>query len=95
MTPAEVLALPAVVNIVMAGRVLGLGSSLSYDLARRDEFPVPVIKVGTRPLYRVPLAGLLEVLGLTPDNSEAGVPTPALALATDATAARQEVPRAG
>jgi hypothetical protein len=36
------------IGIVEAGRRLGIGRTLSYDLAKRDEFPVPIIRVGTR-----------------------------------------------
>ncbi len=65
-TPAlssdELLALPAVVDIVTAGRVLGLGRGKSYELARRGEFPVPVLRLGAS--LRVPTAPLLDLLGV-------------------------------
>jgi hypothetical protein len=77
MTPAEVLALPVVVNVPTAGRALGMGSTLAYELAKAGTFPVPVLKVGR--LYKVPRAGLLEVLGI-PDMREAGVDAPALSV---------------
>ncbi len=62
MTPSEVLALPVVVDVPTAGRALGMGSTLAYDLARSGAFPCRVLRVGR--LYKVPRSGLLEVLGL-------------------------------
>ena len=59
---AEVAALPAVVDLVTAGRVLGLGRTKAYQLARAGQFPCPVIRAGKT--YLVPVAGLLAVLGL-------------------------------
>jgi excisionase family DNA binding protein len=64
MTRAEVLALPAVVDITTAARVLGLGRSTAYDLARRGEFPCRILRLGSS--YRVPTAELLRVLGIDP-----------------------------
>jgi hypothetical protein len=77
MTPAEVLALPVVVDVPTAGRALGMGSTLAYELAKAGEFPVPILRVGR--LYKVPRAGLLAALGI-PDMRKAGAPTPALVL---------------
>ena len=45
-----------------AGRLLGMGRSLCYELVARGEFPVPVYRVGR--LIRVPTAPLLAFLGL-------------------------------
>jgi hypothetical protein len=59
---AEVLALPAVVDVVTAGRALGVGRTRAYALARAGEFPCRVIRVGST--YQVPTAGLLVLLGL-------------------------------
>lgn len=36
------------VSIEAAGKMLGIGRSVAYALARRDELPVPVIRVGRR-----------------------------------------------
>jgi hypothetical protein len=49
-----------------ATRALGLGRTKAYDLARRQRFPCPVLRIGD--IYRVPTAGLLELLGLVPDE---------------------------
>jgi helix-turn-helix protein len=62
MTPAEISTLPAVVDLVTAGRVLGLGRTKAYELARAGEFPCRVLRVGKS--YLVPTAGLLALLGL-------------------------------
>ncbi len=77
MPPAEVLALPAVVDVPTAARALGIGTTLAYGLAKSDQLGVPVLRLGR--LYRVPRAGLLEVLGLAPNSSEAGPASPATA----------------
>ncbi|MDP9397268.1 MAG: DNA-binding protein [Actinomycetota bacterium] len=77
MPPAEVLALPAVVDVPTAARALGIGTTLAYELAKNDQLGVPVLRLGR--LYRVPRAGLLEALGLTPNVREAGPASPATA----------------
>lgn len=68
LTRAEILALPAVVDVTTAARALGLGRSTAYELARRDEFPCPVLRVGST--YRIPTAGLLRVLGIEPPSAD-------------------------
>jgi hypothetical protein len=60
----ELLALPTTVDIPTAAAALGIGTTLAYDLALRREFPVPVLKIGSR--YRVPTCHLLELLGADP-----------------------------
>ena len=62
MTPAELLSLPVSVDLVTAGRAFGLGRTIAFELARRDEFPCRVIRVGMR--YRVPRSAILEALGV-------------------------------
>ncbi|BBH65307.1 hypothetical protein ACTI_19920 [Actinoplanes sp. OR16] len=61
-TADRIRALGAVTNLPTAAQIFGLGRSLAYDLARTDDFPAPVIRAGTR--YRVPVAGILAVLGI-------------------------------
>lgn len=46
-----------------AARILGIGRTKAYELARRGEFPYLVIRVGD--LYRVSTADLLRLLGIT------------------------------
>jgi excisionase family DNA binding protein len=68
MTRAELLALPAVVDITTAARALGLGRSTAYELARRDELPCRVLRIGSS--YRIPTADLLRILGIEPPMSQ-------------------------
>jgi excisionase family DNA binding protein len=62
LTRAELLALPAVIDMTTAARALGLGRSTGYELARRGEFPCRVLRIGSS--YRVPTADLLRILGI-------------------------------
>jgi hypothetical protein len=48
-------------DVERAARFLGIGRSLAYDLIRRGEFPVPVLRFGTR--VKVPTKALLEAAG--------------------------------
>lgn len=64
LTRAELLALPVTVDVTTAARALGLGRSTAYELARRDEFPCRVLRIGSS--YRIPTADLLRVLGIEP-----------------------------
>jgi hypothetical protein len=59
---ADVQHLPAVVDVVTAGRALGLGRTKTYQLARTGQFPCRVIRIGKT--YLVPTAELLALLGL-------------------------------
>lgn len=62
LTIDELLALPASIDLVTAGRALGIGRTLAHDLARRGQFPVRVLRLGNR--YRVPTAEVLRELGI-------------------------------
>lgn len=59
----DVRALGVRTDVPTAASVLGMGTNAAYDLVRRNEFPVPVLKLGRK--YVVPVAGLLTVLGIT------------------------------
>lgn len=50
-------------DLPTAGRALGIGTNLAYELHARGEFPVRVVKLGRRKL-RVPVADLLAFLGV-------------------------------
>lgn len=65
-TAAEVLALGVVTDVETAGSVLRLGRTKSRQLARAGDFPVPVLRVGIQ--YRVPVRGLLDLLGIEDDD---------------------------
>jgi hypothetical protein len=59
-TIVELAAAGATVDVVRAGRALGIGRSLTYELLRRGEFPVRVLRLGSR--VRVPTADLIALL---------------------------------
>jgi len=66
MTPitiTQLRAMPATVDLLTAARALGLGRTKAYELAKRGQFPCRVIRIGE--IYRIPTAGLLELLGIT------------------------------
>lgn len=46
MTVEELLALPATVNVVTAGRALGISPNKAYELIRNGEFPVRTLRLG-------------------------------------------------
>ncbi|WP_374118276.1 helix-turn-helix domain-containing protein [Streptomyces sp. MAR25Y5] len=62
MQPAELLALPAAVDLATAARALNVGRTTAYDLAKRGQFPVPTLRLGVQ--YRVRRADLLNLLGI-------------------------------
>ncbi len=66
----ELLDLPPAFDLETAGRAWGFGRTKSYELARRDQFPCPVLRLGHA--YRVTRADLLRSLGLDPDMPAAG-----------------------
>jgi hypothetical protein len=70
MTPVTIAQLRAVptVDLMTAARALGLGRTKAYELARRRQFPCRVIRIGDT--YGVPTVGLLELLGLAPDEPD-------------------------
>jgi predicted DNA-binding transcriptional regulator AlpA len=70
MTRDELLALPVTIDLVAAGRALGLGRTLAYDLAKRGEFPVRLLRLGIK--YRVARADLLRYLGEDIDRASQG-----------------------
>ncbi|MDH6577555.1 hypothetical protein [Kitasatospora sp. MAP5-34] len=59
---AELLALPAAIDLDTANRAIGLGRSKGYELARRDLYPCRVLRLGKK--YRVITADLLRLLGI-------------------------------
>lgn len=56
---------PPAVDLPTAAAVLGIGRTKAYELAKQGLFPVLVRRIGTS--YRVPVAGLLEYLGISED----------------------------
>ena len=74
LTRAELLALPVTIDVPTAARALGLGRSTAYELARRDEFPCRVLRVGSS--YRIPTADLMRVLCIEPPTPEEALGEP-------------------
>ena len=69
-TPDQIRALGSSTDLVTAGQILGMGRTKSHELARAGRFPVPLLRHGHR--YRVPVAGLLHVLGITASPATTG-----------------------
>lgn len=63
MTHAELLSLPVSFPLETANRALHLGRTTGYDLAKRGEYPVRVLRLGNA--YRVTRADLLRYLGVS------------------------------
>lgn len=62
MNRAELDALPAVVDVSTAARVMGLSRNAAYELVRTNAWPTPVFRLGK--LIRIPTAPMLELLGI-------------------------------
>jgi predicted DNA-binding transcriptional regulator AlpA len=56
-------------NIETVGKMLGISRPVAYELARRDQLPVPVIRLGRRMV--VSKRALEEVLGARKDHDAA------------------------
>lgn len=65
-TTSELLSLPPTTDVVTAGRAFSLSRGVSYDLAKRGEFPCRVVRLGRQ--YRVITADLLKTLGIEEDR---------------------------
>jgi hypothetical protein len=63
-TEDELRALGVRCSLNTAASVLGIGRTVAHDLARRNEFPVSVLRLGNK--YVVPVAPLLRLLELEP-----------------------------
>lgn len=79
LSPDEIRALPASVDLATAGLAFGFGRTKSFELARSGDFPVRVIVVGRRadgtPVkFRVPRSAIIETLGI---EDPAGAARPA------------------
>lgn len=60
-TVERVRALGVMTNVETAARILGIGRTVAYRLAKDGKFPVPVLRIGHS--YRIPVPRLLELLG--------------------------------
>jgi hypothetical protein len=61
-TEQRIRALGLVTDVATAARIFGLSRAAAYDLAKRGQFPVTVLRFGSR--YRVPVAAILQALHL-------------------------------
>lgn len=66
MTREELLTLPAAIDLDTANRALSIGRSTGYALAKREQYPVKVLRLGNA--YRVVTADLLRALAIEPDR---------------------------
>jgi helix-turn-helix protein len=57
--------LPAVIDLVTAAKILGIGRTKAYELAQADNFPCRVLRIGGS--YRVPTSELLRTIGWSSD----------------------------
>ncbi|WP_433392921.1 helix-turn-helix domain-containing protein [Micromonospora sp. KLBMP9576] len=49
-------------DVETAGAILGIGRTKAYELARTNEFPVRLLRVGRR--YLVPVPAILKLLAI-------------------------------
>jgi Helix-turn-helix domain len=66
----EVRELGIQTDLQTAASILGIGRGTAYDMARRGRFPTSVLRIGSR--YVVPVAPLLELLGVAGDSPPPG-----------------------
>ena len=67
-TVEEVHGLGVRTDLETAGSILSVGRTKAYELARRGEFPTPVLKVGNK--YVVPLAPIIAALALDAQDED-------------------------
>lgn len=68
LTRADLLALPAAIDVETAARAFGIGRTTAYALAKADEFPCKVLRAGKA--YRVITEDMLRVLHIAPENGD-------------------------
>ncbi|MEV3872255.1 integrase [Streptomyces sp. NPDC002454] len=65
MSREDLLALPVAVDLDTANRALTIGRSTGYTLAKQNEYPVKVLRLGNA--YRVITSDLHRLLGIAPE----------------------------
>lgn len=86
-TASEIIALGVRTDVPTAGEIVaGLCKDEAYRSVKRGDFPVPVYRCGRRMV--VPVAPILELLGIKPDANRAGPAPPGAVDATDAALSR-------
>jgi predicted DNA-binding transcriptional regulator AlpA len=73
MTRAELLALPATLDVETAAKAIGVSRTQAYQLIRHNNWPTPVRRVGR--LIKIPTEPILEFLGIARDTAP-NVPRP-------------------
>jgi hypothetical protein len=63
LSDADLKALPSVVDVATAARIVGVGRTAAYELIRTERWPTPVLHLGR--LIRIPTAPLLELVGVS------------------------------
>ena len=66
-TPDAVRQLGMTTDVTTAAQILGIGRTLAFDLLKRDQFPVRVLRIGRRVV--VPVPDLLRLLGIAEPNA--------------------------
>jgi hypothetical protein len=74
LSDAEILAQPAAVDLVTAGRAFRIGRTKSHELARAGEFPVPLLRLGNRYIAR--RSDIIAELGISDSANGAEVEQP-------------------
>ncbi len=67
MRAADLGDLPAVIDVVTAGRILGIGRTKAYRLAKEGDFPCRVLRIGRS--YLVPTYEVWALLGYRDDDT--------------------------
>ncbi len=75
MNRSELDALPAVVDVCTAAKVMGLSRTAAYELIRLGEWPTPVFRLGK--LIRIPTAPMLTLLGVGVNSASPSAPASA------------------
>ena len=70
-TPERLRALGLTTDVATAAEIFGIGRSTAYDLIRDGNFPLPLLRFGTK--KRVPVAAILKALQLDA-NTPASTP---------------------
>jgi excisionase family DNA binding protein len=66
-TAADIRGLGLHVDVGTAAAIFGISRTTAYELIERGEFPIPVLRLGTR--YRIAVAAILTALGLPAEPS--------------------------
>lgn len=73
MTRAELLQLPASIDLETGARALGVGRTKAHMLVRQGEWPTRVLRLGRS--YRVVTADVLALLGIAvPEDASESTP---------------------